>query len=98
MKEKHSKAQERLYTALMSVRSKEECASLLRDLCTEGEIEAMSERFAAAERVATQEPYRKIATELGLSLTTVARVAHWFYNGTGGYQRIISRINTTAKV
>lgn len=92
MKKTLKEARERLYAALLTLRSKEECATLLRDLCTESEIDSLAERFAAAERIAQHEPYRKIAREMDMSLTTVARVAQWFYNGTGGYATVIRRL------
>lgn len=82
----------RLHEAVLSLRTKDECASFFRDLCTLAELQALAERFAVAERVAKDESYRAIADEIHTSTTTVARVAHWFHHGRGGYPLIISRL------
>ncbi len=87
-----TKRLERLYEALLSLKNKEECAAFLRDLCTVSELEALSERFAIAERVAKDESYLSIAGDIGASTTTITRVAHWLHHGRGGYPLVISRL------
>lgn len=88
----NKKASDRLYQALLSLKTKEECAAFLRDLCTPAEIQAMAERFAAAEGISRHEPYRQIADDINVSTATVVRVAQWFNNGTGGYPLVINRL------
>lgn len=83
---------ERLYEAVLTLKTKGECAAFLRDLCTVSEMEAMAERLAIAERVAKSESYASIAGDLGASTTTVTRVAHWLNHGRGGYGQVISRL------
>ena len=83
---------DRLYSAVLSLKTKDECAAFLRDLCTVSELEAMSERLAIAERVSKEESYLSIAGDLGASTTTVTRVAHWLNHGLGGYGTVISRL------
>lgn len=84
---------ERLYEGVLALKTKEECAKFLRDLCTVTELQALAERFAVAERVAKDESYRGIAEDLHTSTTTVTRVAHWFNHGRGGYPLVISRMH-----
>ncbi len=93
-KEKASseKRLERLYEGILSLKTKDECAAFLRDLCTLSELEAMSERMAIAERVAKDESYVSIAGDLGASTTTVTRVAHWLNHGMGGYRAVLNRL------
>lgn len=81
-----------LYTAILSLKTKEECALFMRDLCTVSELKALGERFEVAKRLAKDQSYRGIADETGASTTTVTRVAHWFHHGMGGYSLAISRI------
>lgn len=88
----NKKRLDRLYAALLTLKTKAECAAFLRDLCTVTELQALAERFAVAERVANDESYRGIADETNTSTTTVTRVAHWFHHGRGGYPLIISRL------
>ncbi len=83
---------ERLYEALLALKTKGEAAAFLRDLCTVAELEALSERLAIAERVAKSESYASIAGDLGASTTTVTRVAHWLNHGRGGYPLVIQRL------
>lgn len=83
---------DRLYEALLALKNKEECASFMRDLCTEKELQALAERLAVAERVAKDQSYRSIADDLNTSTTTVTRVSHWFNHGRGGYATVIARL------
>lgn len=84
---------ERLYEALFSLKTKEELAAFLRDLCTESELQAFGERLAIAERLSKNESYLSIAGSVGASTTTVTRVAHWVNHGRGGYPLVISRMH-----
>jgi TrpR-related protein YerC/YecD len=67
------------------LRSDEERAAFLRDLCTLAEIQAMAHRLAAA-RLA------EVAERVGGSTTTVTRVAHWLRHGEGGYRLVLDRL------
>ena len=80
-----------LFTAILSLKSIKECEAFFRDLCTIDEIKGMSERWAIVALLDQNFPYRKIATKLKVSTTTVSRVANWFYNGLGGYRSAIDR-------
>jgi len=91
-KKADKKQLERVYDALLSLKTRGECAAFLRDLCTESELAAFAERLAIAERVAKDESYLSIASDLGASTTTVTRVAHWLNHGRGGYPLVISRL------
>ena len=91
-KKTDKKLMERVYDALLSLKTREECAAFLRDLCTQSELAAFAERLAIAERVSKDESYLSIASDLGASTTTVTRVAHWLNHGRGGYPLVISRL------
>jgi TrpR-related protein YerC/YecD len=90
--ELNEKRMARLYDALLGLKTREEYAAFLRDLCTVSELEAMSERLEIAERVSKDESYMSIAGATGASTTTVTRVAHWLKHGMGGYPLDISRL------
>lgn len=90
--ELNQKRMERLYDALLSLKTREECAAFMRDLCTVSELQALSERLAIAERVAKDESYLSIAGDIGASTTTVTRVAHWLNHGLGGYRTVLNRL------
>ena len=70
-----------LLRAFGLLRSDEERAAFLRDLCTLAEIQAMAHRLAAARLVDKGVPYAEVAERVGGSTTTVTRVAHWLRHG-----------------
>lgn len=81
-----------LAKAFLSLKTTGEFKKFMRDLCTLEEIEEMSKRWQAVKLIEAGVPYREVAGELGLSTTTVARVAHWLRHGGGGYKLILKRI------
>lgn len=84
----------RLYDALLSLKTREECAAFLRDLCTVAELKEMAERFQIAKLVANNKSYREISRITGASTVTVTRVSHWYHHGMGGYRSVLSRLKT----
>jgi len=81
-----------LVKALLSAKNESEMASLLRDLLTLPEIEEFSNRVEMAKLLLRGKSYKAIAKDLGVSTTTVTRVAHWLFRGSGGYWKILKRI------
>jgi TrpR-related protein YerC/YecD len=84
-----------LFSAILSLRTVEEAERFFRDLCTLSEIEAMTHRWQAAQRLDTGLPYHKVAAETGASTTTVTRVAHWLRHGEDGYRLALDRRKRT---
>jgi TrpR-related protein YerC/YecD len=83
-----------LYTAILQLKTTEECASFLRDLCTPSEIAAMSDRFRVA-RLLDQHTlsYREIHQKTGVSLATIGRVARFLSQETyHGYRLVLDRL------
>ncbi|MFA6421861.1 MAG: YerC/YecD family TrpR-related protein [Candidatus Buchananbacteria bacterium] len=90
---KFNKQTNRLFEAILSLKTTKECELFFRDLCTVEEIKEMSERWEIVKLLEKKMPYREIAEKLKVSTTTVSRVALWLNNGTGGYNLISKRIN-----
>ena len=80
-----------LCETIASLRTAEEAALFLRDLCTLAELEAMSHRWQAARLVDEGRPYVEISKATGASTATVTRVAHWLRYGEGGYRLALDR-------
>ena len=80
-----------LLRAILSLRTTDEAAAFLRDLCTLTELEAMAHRWQAAMFVDQGLPYHEVAKRTGASTTTVTRVAHWLRHGEGGYRLALDR-------
>ncbi|MCS7007289.1 MAG: YerC/YecD family TrpR-related protein [Thermoleophilia bacterium] len=83
-----------LLETVRSLETTEELARFLRDLCTLGELEAMTHRWQVAKLVDEGLPYHEVARRTGASTTTVTRVAHWLRRGEGGYRLALDRRRT----
>lgn len=75
-----------LFAAVLSLRDSDEIAAFFRDLLTEAELTEFANRWAAVGMLREGKPYLEISRTLGMSTTTVARVAHWLNHGMGGYR------------
>jgi TrpR-related protein YerC/YecD len=81
-----------LASALRTLRTNDEVARFLRDLCTRAELEALVHRWQTARLVADGVPYLEIARRVPTSTATVTRVAQWVKHGTGGYRIALRRV------
>lgn len=86
-----------LIDAIASLKNKDEVKNFLRDLLTVAEIKEFSNRFQAAKMVYQGNSYLEIAKKLGISTTTVTRVAHWLHHGMNGYLTILKRLYSPKK-
>ena len=83
-----------LFETLLELESTEDLRHFLRDLCTIGELEAMSQRWQVARLLAEGLPYQEISRRTGSSTATVTRVAHWLKHGEGGYRLALGKATT----
>ncbi|MFZ2206037.1 MAG: YerC/YecD family TrpR-related protein [Microgenomates group bacterium] len=86
-----------LIEAIAALKNESEVMALLRDMLTMPEIQEFSNRITIAKRLLEGLPYLEIAKEIGTSTTTVTRVAHWLYNGCGGYYAALKKYDTSLK-
>jgi len=80
-----------LAAAIRTLRTPEEVARFLRDLCTRAELEALGHRWRTARLLDEGVPYVEIAERVPTSTATVTRVAQWVRHGTGGYRIALER-------
>ena len=80
-----------LCDALLLLRSRDEVAAFLRDVCSLHELEVLSHRWHAARLLDQGVPYAQVAQRVHGSTTTVTRVAHWLRHGEGGYRLVLDR-------
>src|ERR1700690_4030539 len=85
-----------LWSAVLALRSVDECRSFFRDLCTPAELQAMSDRWAVVELLERGLPYREIHKQTGVSVTTISRVARYLTSGNGGYRAVTDRLKLNA--
>ncbi|MDX9689295.1 MAG: hypothetical protein EOM37_00045 [Proteobacteria bacterium] len=83
-----------LYTAILQLKSKDECRRFFYDLCTPKEISDMAERWWVARLLAEgQLSYRDIHEVTGVSVTTIGRVARFLEQESfEGYKLMLTRM------
>lgn len=87
-----SKKTTKLVTAILALQNEDEARRFLRDLLTENELKEFENRWQAVQLLADSISYNEIIKKTGLSSTTVARIAKWLNDGTGGYRLILQRL------
>lgn len=84
-----------LYEAFAEIKTEKEFSFFLKDLCTPQEIKDLSERWRIAQLLFDGSlSYREIARQVGVSITTVTRVARFLKDESHqGYAHILNRIH-----
>ncbi len=80
-----------LIKSFLKLKTEQNVANYLRDLLTLPEITEFANRLEIARLLKTKMSYKAIAKKTGVSTTTVTRVAHWLYNGCGGYWEVLKK-------
>ena len=83
---------DRLFTAILSLKSAQECAAFFDDLCTIKEIRDMAQRLDTAVLLDQGQSYQQIAGAVGISTATISRVNRCLSYGAGGYRAVIDRM------
>ena len=85
-------AERALCQALLTLRTVDECRNFLRDLCTPAELQALADRWTVVGLLQAGMPYREIAKQTGVSVTTIGRVARYLGAGNGDYELAARRL------
>jgi TrpR-related protein YerC/YecD len=90
-KEKYSpnKLERNFMKALSQLENEKQATALVRDLMTTQEIQEFANRLETARLLYKGDSYQEVSKKTGVSTTTVTRVAHWLYNGCGGYWKYL---------
>ena len=81
----------KLYDAILSLKSKDECKVFFEDLCTIKELETMSRRLEVAKMLLDGKTFNEIVAATGASTTTISRVNRCLNYGDGGYKKVIEK-------
>lgn len=81
-----ARAEDALFSAVVSLRTVDECRNFFRDLCTPAELQALVDRWQVVAFLEQGLPYRQIHDLTGVSVTTIGRVARFLTDGFGGYE------------
>ena len=88
----HSESIDRLYRAILLLKTEQECADFFEDLCTIMELQDMAQRLDAAMMLKKGSNYQTISKEIGISTATISRVSKCINYGSGGYNIILERL------
>ncbi|HEY8389732.1 MAG TPA: YerC/YecD family TrpR-related protein [Clostridia bacterium] len=83
---------DKLFEAILSLKTIDECYDFFEDLCTVAEIHAMIQRFEIALMLDEGKIYTAITEETGASAATISRVHKCLNYGENGYKRAIQRL------
>ena len=86
-------AVDRLFDAILCLKTREECYSFFEDLCTINELLSLSQRFEVASMLEGGNSYLEIAEKTGASTATISRVNRSLNYGNEGYNMILERLN-----
>lgn len=83
----------RLFEAVLSLKTVEECAAFFEDICTVKELNALAQRLEVAARLDAGGNYNAVCEETGASTATISRVNKCLLYGSGGYRTVLDRLN-----
>ena len=85
-------AEDKLFEAIKTLQGFNEYRSFFQDILTPSEFQAIKDRWTVAALLYEGYTYREINAISGVSITTVARVARFLSDGSGGYQIALERL------
>ena len=78
-----------LYTAVSSLKDKEEIKKFLRDVLTESERIMIGRRILIAKMLLENKTYNEIINEMHVGMDTIMRVHRWLEDESDGYENAI---------
>lgn len=83
---------DRLYKAILTLETEEECYNFFQDLCTIPELRSMEQRYEVATLLSEGMVYSDILERTGASSATISRVNRSLSLGVGGYDKVFERM------
>ena len=83
---------DRLFEAILSMESLDECYRFFEDICTISELQAIAQRLEVARLLREKVTYQQISRQTGASTATIIRVNRCVVYGTGGYDIALNRM------
>ncbi len=81
---------QKLYSAILSLKTEKQCADFFEDLCTVSELLSMGQRYHVATLLSKGVVFTEIVNETGASTATISRVNKSLQHGSGGYKSVLS--------
>ena len=83
---------DRLFEAILSMESLDECYRFFEDICTISELQAIAQRLEVARLLREKVTYQQISRQTGASTATISRVNRSLQYGANGYDIIFERL------
>ena len=93
----HTPDVDRLFKAILSLETMEDCYNFFEDACTVKEILDISQRLKAAVMLKNGENYVVVSKTTGMSTATISRVNKCLEYGSGGYKKVIEQLEEGEK-
>ncbi|MDR2156473.1 MAG: hypothetical protein LBO81_01635 [Clostridiales Family XIII bacterium] len=84
---------ELLFSAILSLETKEECYRFFEDVCTVGEMKAIAQRFYVAKLLSEHCTYQEIEQRTKTSAATISRINRCLKYGADGYKNTIAKLH-----
>ena len=88
---------DRLCEAMLCLKDVDECYRFLEDICTVGELKALSQRIEVARMLHEGNTYDAIVARTGASTATISRVKRCLNYGADGYRLVFERLAERGK-
>ena len=89
---------DKLFEAILTLKSVDECYLFFEDICTITEIQAITQRFDVACKMSEGKNYQEVIKDTGASSATISRVNKCVNYGEGGYKIAIDRMKEAGKL
>jgi len=88
---------DRLYEAILTLKTKEDCYRFFDDLCTINEVISMAQRFQVVKLLQDGMTFAQISADTGVSSATITRVNKCLSYGSDGYRMVLDRLEEQKK-
>ncbi|MFZ5825109.1 MAG: YerC/YecD family TrpR-related protein [Bacillota bacterium] len=82
---------DKLFEAILTLETVEECYRFFEDIATIGEIKALAQRLEVAKMLDAGMTYEDIVDATGASTATISRVKKCLHYGADGYRIVLER-------
>lgn len=83
---------DKLFEAILVLKTEEECYNFFEDICTIAEIKALAQRLEVAKMLKDKFTYTDISEKTGASTATISRVNRCLNYGADGYKMVLERL------
>ena len=92
MEKMDPKMADQFYSAILSLKTKDECRAFFDDICTIKELQDLMQRLQVALMLSKGMNYQEISNRTSVSSATISRVNRCLNYGEGGYVTVLERM------